>query len=326
MYYESYQKKSPRKRRRRKSFKAWFTGLILRTLAVVILLAVVCAGALYALPVSFFMIEPRDKDLSLTDGLPSSHLNVLLMGVDVLSENSQRSDAMIVASIGYNDVKLTSFMRDMVVNIPGYGSGRLNSAYAHGGPELVMRTLNSNFGLNIMHYAAVDFVSLVEIIDAIGGVDIDITEAEMEQINNNVYKSRKVFAPLGYTATALTEYGEDVHLNGLRALGYARIRKIDSDFMRTSRQRILLKAMIKGVRSRLWNPVMYVRLGNALIHSIETNMSVPQLVSLGGKALFACDVQQKRIPVEGSYTDNGATLKIDSYKANTDAFRAFVYE
>ena len=326
MYYESYQKKSPRKRRRRKSFKAWFTGLILRTLAVVILLAVVCAGALYALPVSFFMIEPRDKDLSLTDGLPSSHLNVLLMGVDVLSENSQRSDAMIVASIGYNDVKLTSFMRDMVVNIPGYGSGRLNSAYAHGGPELVMRTLNSNFGLNIMHYAAVDFVSLVEIIDAIGGVDIDITEAEMEQINNNVYKSRKVFAPLGYTATALTEYGEDVHLNGLRALGYARIRKIDSDFMRTSRQRILLKAMIKGVRSRLWNPVMYVRLGNALIHSIETNMSVPQLVSLGEKALFAGDVQQKRIPVEGSYTDNGATLKIDSYKANTDAFRAFVYE
>lgn len=326
MYYESYQKKPPRKRRRRKSFKAWFTGLILRTLAVVILLAVVCAGALYALPVSFFMIEPRDKDLSLTDGLPSSHLNVLLMGVDVLSENSQRSDAMIVASIGYNDVKLTSFMRDMVVNIPGYGSGRLNSAYAHGGPELVMRTLNSNFGLNIMHYAAVDFVSLVEIIDAIGGVDIDITEAEMEQINNNVYKSRKVFAPLGYTATALTEYGEGVHLNGLRALGYARIRKIDSDFMRTSRQRILLKAMIKGVRSRLWNPVMYVRLGNALIHSIETNMSVPQLVSLGEKALFAGDVQQKRIPVEGSYTDNGATLKIDSYKANTDAFRAFVYE
>lgn len=326
MYYEPYKKKPARKRRRRKSFRAWFTGLLLRLIATVLVLAVLCAGLLYAVPVSFFMIEPRESDLALTDGLPSDRLNVLLLGVDVLNDSSQRSDTMIVASIGYQDVRLTSFMRDILVDIPGYGTTKLNSAYAHGGPELVMRTLNSNFGLNIMHYVTVDFVSLVEIVDAIGGVDIDITQAEMEQINKNVYSSRKVFAPLGYTATELTEYGENIHLNGLRALGYARIRKIDSDFMRTSRQRTLLTAMINKVRGNLWNPVMLYKLSDALLNAIDTNMSLIQLVSLGEKAIIAGEVSQLRLPVEGSYADNGSTLRITSFEANTDAFREFVYE
>ena len=326
MYYESYQKKPARKRRRRKSFRAWFTGLLLKLIIWVLVLAAVCAGLLYAVPVSFFMIEPRENNLSLAGDLPSDHLNVLLLGVDVLNDSSQRSDTMIVASIGYQDVKLTSFMRDILVNIPGYGTGKLNSAYAHGGPELVMRTLNERFDLNIMHYVTVDFVSLVEIVDAMGGVDISISEAEMEQINKNVYSSRKVFAPLGYTATPLTEYGDDIHLNGLRALGYARIRKIDSDFMRTSRQRTLLKAMIGKVRANLWNPFMLYKLGDAVLNALDTNMSLVQLVSLGEKVLAAGDISQMRLPVEGSYSDNGSSLRITDTKANIEAFRRFAYE
>ena len=326
MYYESYKKKPPRRRRRRKSLRAWLSGLILRLAAAALVLALICAGLLYAVPVSFFMIEPREGDLSLTDGLPADHLNVLLLGVDVLSDSSQRSDAMIVASIGYQDVKLTSFMRDALVDIPGYGMGKLNSAYAHGGPELVMRTLNSNFKLNILHYITVDFVSLVEIVDAMGGVDIDISAAEMEQINKNVYSSRKVFAPLGYTSTPLEEYGDDTHLDGLRALGYVRIRKIDSDFMRTRRQRTLLKAMIEKVRGNLWNPVMLWHLGDALLHALDTNMPLIQLLSLGEKALAAGDVRQMRLPVDGSYSDNGSSLRITSFDDNVEAFRRFVYE
>jgi len=326
MYYESYKKKPPRRRRRRMSFRAWFTRLIVKTVVTVIVLALLGAGLLYAVPVSFFMIEPREGDLALTDGLPGDHLNVLLMGVDVLNESSQRSDAMIVASIGYQDVKLTSFMRDILVDIPGHGTGKLNSAYAYGGPELVMRTLNSNFDLNIMHYVTVDFVSLVKIVDAMGGVNVDISEAEMEQINKNVYNSRKVFRSLGYTATELTEYGENIHLNGLRALGYARIRKIDSDFMRTSRQRTLLKAMANKVRSNIWNPIMLYRLAEALFAAPETNMSPLQLISLGEKALIARDIRQMRLPVEGSYADNGSTLRITDMKSNINAFREFVYE
>ena len=326
MYYDSYKKKPARKRRQRRSFSAWIVRFLLKLLALVLVLIVAAAGILYILPVSLFCIEPSGTDLSLTDGLPASHINVLLLGADMLRDDSQRSDTIIVASIGYQDVKLTSILRDTVVDIPGHGADKINAAYAYGGAELVMKTLNANFDLNIMHYIAVDFVTLVEIVDAIGGVDIDITEEEMTQINLNVYKSRNVFRPLGYTATELTEYGEDVHLNGLRALGYARIRKTDSDFRRASRQRTLLNAMLEKIRNNLWNPVMLWRLGDAILNALDTNMSMVQLLSLGEKALMSGEVGQLRLPVDGAYSDDGSSLKITDRQANIDAFRRFVYE
>ena len=326
MYYESYKKKPAKKRRVRRSFGGWIAHFLLKLLSLALVILIVGAGILYALPVSLFCIEPEGYDLSLTDGLPSSRINVLLLGMDVLNDNSQRSDTIIIASIGYQTLKLTSVLRDTVVDIPGHGSGKINAAFSYGGPELVMKPLNSNFDLNIMHYLAVDFTSLVALVDAIGGVEIDISEAEMEQINRNVYNSRRVFRPLGYTATELTQYGEGVHLDGLQALGYARIRKIDSDFVRASRQRTLLNAMIKKVRSNIWNPLMLYRLTDALLNAVQTNLSLVQLISLGEKALFAGEPGQMRMPVDNTYTDNGSTIKIDDRQANIDAFRRFVYE
>lgn len=327
MYYESYHKKSRRPRRRRKRFGAWLWELIFKLVAILLVAGMVAGGILYVLPVSMFMVEPHGSDFKPTDGLPGDHLNVLLLGVDVLRESSQRSDTIMVASIGQRDVKLTSFMRDTLVNIPGHGTAKLNAAYAYGGPELVIETLNTNFDLNILHYVTVDFVALVKIVDAIGGVDVTITEAEMNQINANVYNSRKVFSQLGYTATPLTEYGEGVHLNGLRALGYARIRKIDSDFMRTSRQRALIKAMARKLRGNFWNPIVLVRLTEAIITGVQTNMSTVQLISLGEKVLASAgDIQQMRLPVDGSFSDNGSSLRITDAKANIQAFRDFVYD
>ena len=181
MYYESYKKKPAKKRRVRRSFGGWIAHFLLKLLSLALVILIVGAGILYALPVSLFCIEPEGYDLSLTDGLPSSRINVLLLGMDVLNDNSQRSDTIIIASIGYQTLKLTSVLRDTVVDIPGHGSGKINAAFSYGGPELVMKTLNSNFDLNIMHYIAVDFTSLVALVDAIGGVEIDISEAEMDQ-------------------------------------------------------------------------------------------------------------------------------------------------
>lgn len=326
MYYESYKKKPIQRRKvRRRSFGTWLAHFFIKLLVLILVLLIASAGILYALPVSLFSIEPEDKDLSLTDGLPMNRINVLLLGMDTLNHNSQRSDTIIIASIGYQSISLTSILRDTTVDIPGHGSGKINSAYAYGGADLVMKTINSNFDMNIMHYIAVDFVSLVEIVDAIGGVDIDITQSEAEQINKNVYDSRKIFLPLGYTSTELKEYGDGIHLDGLRSLAYVRIRKIDSDFVRASRQRILLNAMIKKVRSNLWNPVMLVRLSNAGFNALDTNMSVVQLLSLGEKALLSGEIKQMRLPVDGSYTDNGSSIKINNFPTNIDALRKFIY-
>ena len=328
MYYESYRKKPPRRqntRGRRRSFGEWLAGGLLKLVALVLVIALLLAAMLYALPPSLFMVEPEDADLALTDGLPMDCINVLLLGTDMLRDSMQRSDAIIIASLGYGKVKLTSVLRDTLVDIPGHGLGKLNAAFAYGGAELAMRTLNQNFGLNILHYAQVDFVTLVELVDAIGGVEISISESDRDRINATVLKAAGVFAPRGYVAQELTAYGENVHLDGLQALAYARIRKLDSDFMRASRQRVLLDAMLARLRSNLWNPVMWVRLGKVVLKNVNTNMSAMQILSLGEKALLTGRAEQLRLPVDGSYTDDGSKLTVNDRTANRDAFIRFVY-
>ena len=328
MYYEEpYRKKGTRRRReyRRRGFGDWFASCLLRLIATLLALLVLAVGLLYALPVSLFAVEPEGIELSLTDGLPASRANILLLGLDMARENSQRSDTVIIASVGYDQLKLTSILRDTLVDIPGHGTGKLNAAYAYGGANLVMRTLNQNLSLNILHYLAVDFSALVDLVDAIGGVELNVTEAEMNRINRNLEAARAQFEPMGYSAAPLTQCGEQTHLNGVQALYYARIRKLDSDFTRTSRQRALLEAMLDKIRANLWNPMLLARLGKALMRSVDTNMSVLQLLSLGEKVLIGGAPAQTRLPVEGSYTDDGANLHIDDRQKNIDAFRMFVY-
>lgn len=324
MYYEPYQGKKKPRRRRRGGCLNMIGRLIAKCVVWVLVLSVLAAVALYLVPTSLFMVEP-DAELSLTDGLPSTPFNVLILGVDVLDKGSQRSDTMIVASIDRDALRLTSIQRDMVVELEGHGKQKINAAYAYGGPELAMRAVNEALDLNIMRYVVVDFTVLVRMVDALGGIDIDITEGEMEHININVLKSRKVFAPLGYTATELKQYGENTHLDGLQALGYARIRKLDSDFVRTSRQRTVIGAMLEKLKSRIWNPVTLIRFLEAGLQGIQTNLSPVELISLGEKALLSGDIRQLRLPVDGSFDDNGSTLTLTDRQANVNALRSFVY-
>jgi len=330
MYYEEpyrgKKKRSSKSRGRRRGFGEWLAQGLLKLIALILAVALLVLGLLYALPPALFAVEPEGVNLALTDGLPLRCINILLAGTDDLRDGAQRSDAVMIASIGYGKFKLTSVMRDTLVDIPEHGRNKLNAAFAYGGPEMVMRTLNQNFGLNIMHYAQVDYVSLVRVIDAIGGVDITITDAERERINVTMRQAKKIFAPLGYTAHEVTQYGDNIHLDGLQAASYARIRKIDSDYMRTSRHRILITAIVNKIRSNLWNPAMLARLWRTVMDSVNTNMSLLQILSLGEKALLAGSIEQLRLPVEGSFTDDGSKLEVTSYPANHDAFMHFVYD
>ncbi len=327
MYYDDYKKRQKKQKRgrKRRSFGEWLGQGILKLVALVLAVLLISVGLIYALPPSLFMVEPEGVNLALMDGLPTGCLNVLLLGTDDLRDGAQRSDAMIIASIGYGKFRLTSLMRDTVVDIPGHGQNKLNAAFAFGGPELAMRTVNQNFGLNIMHYAQVDYVALVRVIDALGGVELNITDAEQARLNVAMLKVRSVFQPLGYTAHELTQYGEDIHLDGLQALSYARLRKIDSDFMRTSRQRTLLNAIAKKLRDNLWNPVLLYRLVRVVMDNVHTNMSALQILSLGEKALLAGECEQLRLPVDGSYEDDGSKLTIVNMNANRGAFMEFAY-
>lgn len=328
MYYEQYRKKKGGKppREERLSWGGWMITLFLRVIAMLLAIVLLAGGLLYALPPAIFAVEPDDMKLSLTDGLPMDCMNLLLLGTDVMSEGSQRSDAMLIASIGYGKFKLTSVLRDTEVDIPGHGLNKLNAAYAFGGPELAMRTINETYGLNLMQYAQVDFTALAAVVDAIGGISVpEVTQAEMEQVNINTKKSGKVFAPLGYVPKELTNYGQDIHLDGLQALSYARIRKIGDDFGRAERQREVINAIVEKIRSNLWNPAMLVRLTQAVMSTVNTNMSAMEILSLGEKALLVGHAETFQLPVEGTYTDDGSKLVLTNRNASRDAFLRFVY-
>ena len=327
MYYEPYQKKKTRRqsRRRKRSFGAWLAELCLRLVAFALLAALLTAGALYALPVSLFAVEPEGIDLSLTDGLPSSRINILLLGLDETHENTRRSDTVIIATIGYGSLRLTSVLRDAVMDIPGRGRDKLNAAYAYGGAELVMRTLNQNLGLNLMHYIAADYTALAEAVDALGGVEVPLTEEELTFLNRLIANNAQRLEARGRSSALVTAAGDSVRLNGVQALAYARIRKLDSDFGRTHRQRRLLTALLARLRESLWNIPRLVRLARSLLACADTDLSVVQLLSLGEKALVGGVSDTLRLPVDGTFDDDASALDITDLPANAAAFRAFAY-
>ena len=166
--------------------------------------------------------------------------HILLLGVDSYSKgnNRQRTDSMIMLSVNLesNEAKLTSFMRDTWVKVPGTKDTyrKLTEMCAVGGPELTMKCLNENFSTQLEDYALVSMASMADIIDILGGIELDVTEAERKALNKGLFD----LSPYS-GMEKLEKSGQQVHLNGNQATAYARIRNIDNDYVRTERQRIV---------------------------------------------------------------------------------------
>ena len=276
---------------------------------------------LYGYPVGLLR---NGSSVSASRNLPGGYTNILLLGVDVDANHTQRSDSIIIASFGGGKVKLTSLLRDTRVNIPGHGEGKLNAAYAYGGPELLMRTINEAYDMNITQYAAVDYFSFPPIIDAVGGIDIPVTEEELGEVNRNITQCWEGFQARGYTITPLATYGDSVHLDGVQALAYARIRKIGYDYARTSRQRTVLNAFLQKAKSQLWNPVRLLHLAQTALDSLDTNLHSAELLSLGLKALFSDGMEQFRLPADGAFTEDGSYL-VPDWEENRNLLKEFIY-
>lgn len=334
MYYDTYRGKKPsrRRRRERRSCTGWLMASLMKLIAFVLVLVLIAAGALYALPVALMNIEPAATELSLTDNLPGSRVNILLLGLDFIGENGQqRSDAMMVASIGYDGLRLSSLMRDTMVEIPGHGRGKLNSAYALGGAELAMRTINQTFGLNITNYAVVDLKTLVDVVDAVGGVQVNVEEKEIENLNQNAWDTYKKITRTDaqrYVRYAnslpVTQTGDHV-LNGLFATAYARIRYADSDYMRAARQREVLSGIIRKLRDNFYNPMFYVRLWDVYQNSIETNLALPEIISLAEKVLISGEIKTARFPMNEHIQDTYSAIEITNSPENIRAVYEFIY-
>ena len=175
--------------------------------------------------------------------------NILLIGCDKANGGSSRSDSIMIASVNKSTGRITvcSILRDTHLYIPGEREAKVNAAYAWCGANLLVQTIEHNFGIKIDDYATVNFEMFTALVDGLGGVDVKVTEDEADYINNrHRYGNEK--KPDAF------ESGESVHLNGYQALWYSRIRKLDSDFMRTQRQRKVISAIATKVKGQI-NPI-----------------------------------------------------------------------
>lgn len=325
---EYYNQPKPRKKpqsqkSRKKRKKKSFLGRFLMSLLIIFLLFF----GIYSCTAMSLINKMEHVDTAgrnrRSDTLSRSYVtNVLLIGTDGRTADERgRSDTMMLASVNSRTKKITliSFMRDCYVEIPDYGWDKLNASYSYGGAELLMDTIEHNFGIRIDDYVSVNFVSFANIVDSLGGIDVEVSEAEAREINTilqaevNEIMGDDVFDDL-------LDGGGELHLSGKQALSYARIRYIgNADFERTERQRRVIELVMNKLKTV--NPTFLPKLSSSVLPGVATNMNTAELYVLSLKAPFMLgyERQQLQIPAEGTYygdsTPSGDALIVD-FNAN----------
>lgn len=222
------------------------------------------------------------KNIEINEGVAEQlkgYRNVALFGVDARADtyDNTRSDGIIIASINEEtkEVKLTSIYRDTMVYIEGHGYDKITHAYAYGGPELAINTINKNFDLDVREFVAVNFDAVIDIIDAVGGISMNITADEVTQINKNIDSLAK---QTGKSCAKVSGAGTH-NLNGGQALAYARIRKLaGGDYKRTERMRDVLNAGFKKVKTL--NVAQMNSLVDKLLPRVYTNVTSNEILAL----------------------------------------------
>ena len=244
--------------------------------------------------------------------------NILLLGIDADAEGTTRADSMILVSLDFvhRKIKLTSFLRDCWVEIPTREKkNKLNAAYAFGGAQLQVDTLEKNFGVDIDHYLMVDFEMFTQMIDRLGGVDVEVTEKEAQFINS--------------TTRYTVDSGSSVHLDGAKALVYCRIRKLDTDYMRTYRQRKVITSLIE--KAKRTDPATLFATARDVIPMLTTDLSPLEITGLAYKAvaaLFGFKLLQTRVPTDDQMSTgmkNGQWVEEPDLEAVRDYLHDFIY-
>ena len=238
-----------------RKYKAWIAG-------VVALLAVVVGLA--------FALRPKPQPVADGTGKLHGKRNLMIMGVDKRSGDVGRSDTLMVAMVdpGKDKLSLLSVPRDTLVSIPGHGWDKINHAYAYGGHQLSQKTLENFLGLQISHYILVDFQGFVKLVDAIGGVDIDV-EKDMQY--TDPYD--------GETGLVISLHAGRQHLDGTTAIQYVRYRDEEGDIGRVKRQQKFMKAVFQKLSAT--NLLTRApEIARTLYQSIDTDLSVTDLASL----------------------------------------------
>lgn len=268
--------------------------------------------------------------------------NIALFGLDqrsAYSEDSTRSDVIMVLTVDnkHKKLKITSILRDSYVSIEGENSNgvhvdymdKINAAYAEGGYELAIRTLNRNFGLNIMDYVTIDFTDTAAIVDAFGGVEISLTAEEKWEMNQNLWnlsqETEGLIKDSDFLADANgqvmdlagAEYSDSVELlNGNQAVAYGRIRNIGYDYQRVERQQIVFKALMNRVTQLSFGE--YPSLISQLMPYCETSLDLTDAIGMTPILTSDFTIETISIPdvdYELDLTDDGSYLYYDVEQA-----------
>lgn len=223
--------------------------------------------------------------------------NIALFGVDTRDMDSDRglSDAIIILTVDSNEnvIKMTSILRDSKVPIEGYGERKINGAYSLGGPSLAINTLNQNFDLDIKEYVTVNFAQLAEIVDAVGGVTLELTPAEVQSANRAMTES--------FPNEPKIESSGTVTLSGPQAVSYSRIRNIDSDNARASRQQEVLSAVFDKIMSMPKSD--YPAFIREFLGIVETSLDYGDMLALSPIAVSGFTIESYTVPDAEFETD-----------------------
>lgn len=232
------------------------------------------------------------------------YLNIALLGVDtrtIGAFDGTRADCIMILSIDRETkaMKLASVARDTYANIEGYGMDKINHAYAYGGPNLMVKTLNQNFNLAITDYVVVNFFGMAEIIDRLGGVELEVDADEIQYINSYIDEVSKI---KGITPEHITTPGT-YNLNGVQAVAYSRIRyTAGGDFKRTERQReVLLKLAEKSSSVKITDVVPII---NQLSSNLMTTLGASDMTNLAVELIkggYSSNMSQTMFP-EAAYS------------------------
>lgn len=210
----------------------------------------------------------------------SGYRNIALFGVDSRDSSlgkGNRSDCIIIASIN-NDTKeinLISVYRDTYVDIEGYGLDKITHAYSYGGPELALKTLNKNLNLNLKEFVTVNFDAVADAVDALGGIEINVTSEELGYLNGYIVETSRV---TGLQTEKLTEAGLQI-LDGVQAVAYSRIRyTAGGDYKRTERMRTVIEAMFEKLKTKSISEIN--ALTDKILPEIYTNIEPNEVISL----------------------------------------------
>lgn len=323
-------KKVPGKKNVFARIKDWFLGLskvkkgiliaVVSLLLVLSILTGVVLGFFLDMTEDYQYEEVDDPEIEQIIPIAEGITNIALFGIDTRKEGSfsGNSDSIMILSINGDTGKINiiSVMRDSLVKIPGMQENKINAAYGFGGPALAIKTLNQTFGLDIKEYATVNFYGMEDIINAVGGIEVDVQKNELNGIGglnasiNEQALYRKVKPQFVQNPGLQT-------LNGMQAVAWARIRKaataegVRDDYGRTDRQRYVMEQLLNKALALEYS--QYPKLIKAMLPYVQTSLSFAEIVELSGILTKDITFEQTRIP-QHSYVMAGPRInRVGSY-------------